>query len=327
MAELHLRGRIPNSVFGLHRDKENDATLALGWTLSKSETFLAALLKTFDLPTDGIDKASIRLQEYGGGSGEGITDIEVEIPGEIFLIIEAKIGWVVPGTQQLLKYAARDSYKNSKARKKVIAILSECTDAYANRELAGKDLGGLPVLTVSWHAIDKLTKQSIKAARSQEKLYLSELDKFLHAIMKIQDRESNMVFVVALTRSHESFEKYGPVDVVEKFKIYYHPAAAHWPKEPPNYIAFRYDGRLQSIHHIESYQVAKSLKGIIPGNEFDKPIPHFVYNLGPTIGPSHRVATGNMYGPAHAWCMLDTLLTEKTVWDAQKKTAERKKVA
>ncbi|MCG2728873.1 MAG: hypothetical protein L6276_01100, partial [Acetobacterium sp.] len=37
------------------------------------------------------------------------------------------------------------------------------------------------------------------------------------------------------------------IDIVEKRNKYFHPMGMNgWPKEPPNYIAFRYYGKLQS---------------------------------------------------------------------------------
>ena len=54
------------------------------------------------------------------------------------------------------------------------------------------------------------------------------------------------------------------IEIVEQKKKYFHPFGINgWPKEPPNYIAFRYNGKLQSIHHIESYTVTKSLHSAI----------------------------------------------------------------
>ena len=63
-----------------------------------------------------------------------------------------------------------------------------------------------------------------------------------------------MVFVVALSKvAFKEGGDYTWIDVVEK--DYFHPIGRGWPEEPPNYIAFRYDGKLQSVHYIESYEV------------------------------------------------------------------------
>ena len=129
MPEFRIHGRPASSVFGLHRDKENDATLALGWTLSKSTTFLSLLLKKLGLDDSQLDKASVRLQQYGTGSTEGITDIEIEVPGEFFLIVEAKIGWVLPSEAQIEKYWRRERFKKfgNAGNSRSSAVGQDCT--------------------------------------------------------------------------------------------------------------------------------------------------------------------------------------------------------
>ena len=66
----------------------------------------------------------------------------------------------------------------------------------------------------------------------------------------------NMVYVVSLSKAPIKADGDCTwVDVVEKDKCYFHPVGKGWPKEPLNYIAFRYDGELQGVHYIESYKV------------------------------------------------------------------------
>lgn len=37
-----------------------------------------------------------------------------------------------------------------------------------------------------------------------------------------------------------------------------------WPLDPPNYLAFRYDSRLQTIHHVERWEVVDDLEPLFP---------------------------------------------------------------
>lgn len=97
-----------------------------------------------------------------------------------------------------------------------------------------------------------------------------------------------------------------------------------WPKEPPNYIAFRYYGKLQSIHHIESYIVTKDLNVNIPEMPSKtESCAFFVYDLGPAIFPSKEVKTGTIYPNGRVWCHLDTLLTCDTISEARDLTKKR----
>ena len=51
-------------------------------------------------------------------------------------------------------------------------------------------------------------------------------------------------------------------DIVNKKRIYFHPVGGGpggWPSEPPNYIAFRYGGKLQTIHHIDQNDFTEAM--------------------------------------------------------------------
>ena len=53
------------------------------------------------------DRLSIVVHRHE--TGGGITDIEIESPGLLHVVIEAKKGWVLPNATQLEKYARRRS--------------------------------------------------------------------------------------------------------------------------------------------------------------------------------------------------------------------------
>ena len=138
----------------------------------------------------------------------------------------------------------------------------------------------------------------------------------------MQDRESNMVYVVAL--SHDTFADghITFIDVVEKHGRYFHPVGNHYPTSPPNYIAFRYNGRLQSIHFVENVEVITQFGRYFPGTSNERVEPLFLYTLGPTIRPDHEVRSGPIRN-MRCYCMLDTLLTCETVQEALQKTKHR----
>ena len=72
---------------------------------------------------------------------------------------------------------------------------------------------------------------------------------------------------------------------------YFCPAGIRrWPKEPPNYIAFRYQGKLQTIHHIEGYTVTKNMHDVIefmPDENWNDD--HYIF----WVGPSHHTKQGS----------------------------------
>jgi hypothetical protein len=71
--------------------------------------------------------------------------------------------------------------------------------------------------------------------------------------------------------------------------------AKGWPHTPPNYIAFRFDGRLQQVRHVDRYEVVTRphdyIPEIIPQADWSDE-PHFLYTLGPPIVPRSPCSTG-----------------------------------
>jgi hypothetical protein len=117
-----------------------------------------------------------------------------------------------------------------------------------------------------------------------------------------------------------------PVAEIERYGLYHYPLRKQYPRTPPAMIAFRYDGQLQSIHHVATDEIVDTPYGHVPGapnarwDDF-----HVLLRLGPSIGPDHLVRTGSgVYGPGRHWVDLDLLLTSKTVADAVKASRARR---
>src|SRR5690606_6250025 len=111
----------------------------------------------------------------------------------------------------------------------------------------------------------------------------------------VQNQQSNMVYVVSLGPGTPEWSSTSWIDFVEQERCYFHPfGKSGGPKEPPNYIGVRYKGRLQSIHHIESWKVVDSLAGV-PGVDPRRGPegPFLLYDLGPPIVPSSLPPTGD----------------------------------
>jgi hypothetical protein len=127
----------------------------------------------------------------------------------------------------------------------------------------------------------------------------------------MQEVDSNWVFVVSLGGKPKGWQ-ISFVDTVEKEGRYFHPTdSPRWPKTPPNYIAWRYRGRLQGIADVSAYEIIPDMHSEFAGIPKGAVGNHVLYKLGPTFTPAHVVPTGNIYRSAHAHCMLDTLFTSK----------------
>lgn len=173
-------------------------------------------------------------------------------------------------------------------------------------------------MQISWRRLYEIVDLSRNGCNLTQKNLLRELMKYLGGLMTMQTQESNWVFVVSLGTSKPEDCDLTWIEIVQKHMKYFHPLGGNgWPKEPPNYIAFRYYGQLQSIHHIEDYVVTKNLHDVIPEMpDHVEDCAFFVYKLGPAIVPSKTVKTGNIYASGRKWAMLDTLLTADTIAEA-----------
>jgi hypothetical protein len=320
MTELRLPSRQVQTVFDLLGDKEDDITYSLGWALAQSDDLIGALLGEF-FDTEPGEPSVILLQNSVTGAGRTDIELQTEV---VHLILEAKRGWDLPRPGQLEQYATR--FEKDKALTQAIAVVAESSAEWARPRIP-QSVDGVPVHYISWSRVAGLVDRTARQARSTaEKRLLRELLRYMKGLMTMQNVTSNMVFVVAL--GVEKLVDNGPsfADIVVDHNRYFHPLAGGWPKEPPNYLGFRFWGEVQQIRHVEDYELHEAPWETIPGLAGQlpwEPSPHMFYKLGPPISPPHPVKTGGLYGPGHHWAALDLLLTSSTLRDARDRTQER----
>ena len=328
VTELTLHGCTVKTVFDLLGAREDDITYSLGWGLSRSEALTRSVLhEAFGTDAPQGPLIAIRLQESETGTGR--TDIEIETEHQ-HLVIEAKRGWALPMPAQIDKYTERLLARDERARH--IAVVAECAPDYPPVTALLGAGGSVPVSYIPWARVAELVQIAARATRSHaEQRLLVELYRYLLGVMTMQDVRSNMVYVVSLsTREIAGSSGLSTVEVLERLGRYFCPVGGAnpggWPKEPPNYLGFRYRGRLQAIHHVEGYAVRLApweripeLAGRVEVPEHDQ----FDFELGPAIHPEHVVRTGNLFRAQRVWCALDLLLTSETIREARDKTQER----
>jgi hypothetical protein len=322
MSDLYLHSRTSynrrlESVFELLGSHENDITYSTGWVLARCPDFLRVFLRRIFPAIDTTDEHQITLQDYRKNGG--ITDVEI-FNLEVHTIIEAKRGWNLPGIRQLSMYASR--LRASESQNKALVVMAECSAEYAAIHLP-RSIKGIPVHYLSWKTVHNLSR--LRTSKHSEKHLLQELRIYLRRIVKMQDQTSNMVFVAALATGRPRWSRISWRDIVNEKRRYFHPFGRDgWPKQPPNYIGFRYDGRLQSIHHVKSSKVVDDLHSEIPEIQHCKwQKGYIIYTLGPSIRPSKEVRTGKIFRAARVQAMLDLLLTCKTISQARNLTQER----
>ena len=316
--QLLRSGQPVPTVFDLLGNKENDMTAGLGFALSRSPRFLAHLLTDLFGTKFDVHHAVIRLQTATGSGG--ITDARIEIPGKALLVIEVKRGAHFPPESQLRRYVP--VLQKAKVQHKLLMALTNATDELAGIMLPAA-LKDIQVAHRSWSRLKELAEESRDAEGRIAKRLLDEFINYMEKLTKMETRYSNMVYVVSL--SSDTPEGWGLswIDIVEKRKRYFYPVGARWP-DPPNYIAFRYHGRLQSIHHLKGYDLLTNPRQVFPELPDEDWGQHYCFKLGPAIRPPHEVKAGPRVRRSNrVWCMLDTLLTCKTISDALTETDRR----
>ena len=115
-------------------------------------------------------------------------------------------------------------------------------------------------------------------------------------------------------------------EIVTDQLSYFHPyGIGGWPTEPPNFMAFRWQGAVQRIHRIIEHEVVPQLSerwhylNDEPANR-----PHAVYRLGPRLPPHQPIPNGASYRASRLWVLLDQLQTQPTLAEA---LAESKKLS
>ncbi|MBI5806078.1 PD-(D/E)XK nuclease family protein [candidate division TA06 bacterium] len=327
MAELYIFNDKVDSVFQLLGQKENDISYSVGFTFANCNQFLQKFLQRINIKAPfQPNKIKIRLQAHE--KEKGFTDFEIIQEKEFHIIIEAKRGWTFPTEGQLDKYASRPSFKYSSAEDKRIIVINESIPAFTKTHFITTNIQSISVEVVSWKDIQQLASASKSIGRDAENRILKELNTYLNKISSMQKIDSNWVYVVSLGSGMPERGNILWQDIVNKDLKYFHPVGGGrggWPAEPPNYIAFRYGGILQSIHHIDKYEVFTDPSlhfKTIAKQTWDKP--HYLYHLGPAIKPTHEVKAGKkMVRSIRVWAMLDLLLTSQTIQEARDKSKDR----
>ena len=313
------------SIFGIHGRDENDLSGAFGYAMSSSGVFLRQVVDDVEPSLANAGHATIHLQT--SRQAFGITDIELRFGKAGILVFEAKKGSDYPKVAQLERYAR--ACLQGKHRVARLIALTSLDEGIAPLPADWHSLG-VPVSARSWRWVRRLARRSRRDERSgSAKFILAELIKFLEAFMGLERVRSNLVYVVSLGGGKPEGWSVSWIDIVEKFGRYFYGfGVKSWPP-PPNYLGFRYRGRLQSIHHVESYDVVSDVRPHFPGARKGPDWGRmYLFKLGPPIRPASEVRSGpRVRRSARVWCMLDALLTSPTISDALAVTSDRIKKA
>lgn len=318
---LIIRGATPTNVFQLNGVNENSATYALGWVLERSSDFRNLFGEYIFGPRVDMSEAVVSLQKHG--DDKGFTDIEISVGAKFHCVLEAKRSWKVPTEAQLRKYCPRLDTSGAKVQR--LVSISSADSALAERSLP-KSVDGIRVTHLSWRGAQLMAQRAhALTSKFEDKMWLRHLMDHLKEFVALERITDNTVFVASLSRKRiRPDHAYAFIDVVRNENRYFHPVGNGYPARPPNYVAFRYDGKLQGVHHVESFMVTGDLSTINPlwpTTDVD----HFIYELGPAMLPAKEIRTGDIYRSGKVYCAIDTLLSGQfpTISEACKETKRR----
>ena len=327
IAPLVLHARPVETFFDLLGRDENDMTAALGWALSRSRAMLGEFVITVAPGAAAADPVIVELQRHDATDG-GFTDVEVRA-SDLHVIVEAKRGWALPSDGQLRRYEARFAAFDA-ATQAFVVLTQNGVAAVVGRRLSDwTPPEPISVVVLGWADLVRQARRASRHGSPIERYVAGELAGYLRGVADMRDTNSNSVHVVSLTRKVWAGwpPDLSPVDEVERHRIYHYPTrGGNYPKVVPNYMGFRYDGKLQSIHHVDDYEVVDSPFGLFPGApdlRWDEPA--YFLRLGPPFGPNHEVRTGpGIFRAAPLTADLDLLLTCSTISEARDATRARR---
>jgi hypothetical protein len=164
-----------------------------------------------------------------------------------------------------------------------------------------------------------LARRSFSAERRQRpRTFLHDLVNYLEGAGYVGNHRDTRAYVVPLsTRVSEVGVPYNRIPY--ELGVYWY--GTDGPKLPPNFVAFRFGGRLQSIHHVERSEHFASNRDVYPKATLTWG-PGVLLHLGPAIEPKVDVKSGPIRD-TKVWADIDLLLTSPTVQEAAALTRER----
>ena len=326
---LHINKRAVTTPFGLLGTDENALTFALGYTFQQCPILLQWFLQQVGVPRvqlKSLRNARIDLQRYRSGKvGEGITDIEIHLPGQFHVIIEAKVGLGVPSVKQCCKYLPRFKKTNEPVQKLVALTQSpdeSFGDSYADnvQALAGRFIA-FNWLQLIPECIRLMMGETLEA---DAKAWVRSFYQFLDEEYRMKAFTTE-VWILAISTKPLWKNGKSHWDLHQEYNVWWDFKAN---AVRPLYIAFRVDANLDSIyrvtkieHGVPMIDVAPELKSV----QEKWPLhPGTIWHFEPPVKLPNPIRTGGGMYNRRVRCDLDLLLTCKTVQEIEQEMGKRR---
>jgi hypothetical protein len=314
--------------FGLVGGDENALSIALGFTLRHCPELLRMILRGIGVSrwhTKWGEMMEVHAQRH---RHDGITDLEIHIPGRLMLVIEAKIGMSLPSLAQCQRYLNRFTERPSPRELLVLLTQSDPADVtarYCDRDERLK----MRLRSLRWTDLLAMCTELRRTlgpasdAMVWVKAFHHFLDKEFH--MKCYTEEVWIVSANTQPLWPNGLSFYDTHVNVEQ-PIYYR-TDSH--KKRPLYIALRYDRAVRHIQRVLAIEYETAPIRYVPAlKELEEKWPsqpHTIWRLDRPVELSHSIRSGDRsIRSRKCSCDLDVLLSSKTVREIELRMKERR---
>ena len=320
---LHAHKRRVDSPFGLLGTDENALTFALGYTFQRSLPLLQWFLKQAGIAgvrRSSLKRASIYLQRH---RQDGVTDIEIHLPGHFHVIVEAKVGLSVPSIDQCRKYIHYLT-ENDEPIQKLVAVVESGDQTFVERygqqdEQLSKRLVGFIWPRLLSECIRLMLNKSVSL----------EAKEWIRYLYNFMDKEYNMkaftteVWILAINTEPLWPGGMSHWDVHQKFRMWW---AYNDHAVRPLYIAFRVDAKVNSIYRVTRIEHSVPISDKVPEMrrfEWAKE-PATIWHFGNPVALAKPLRTGRGMYAKRVRCDLDLLLTCSSVKEIEDEMRKRR---
>ena len=328
-ASLHVNQKLVTSPFGLLGTDENALTFALGYTFQQSFPLLQWFLK--HIGVSGVQRSTLRkahiiLQRHRSGrSGEGVTDIEIHLPGRFHVIVEAKVGLAVPTLEQCCKYLPRFLETNEPVQKLVALVQSPdktFTEIYAgkNYKLSKR------LVRMNWTELFPSCIRIMQrdSAGFEQKAWVRSFHRFLDQEYEMK-AYSTEAWILAISTKPLWSNGMSHWDIHQKHRVWWD-YKEHTVR--PLYLAFRVKGKLDSIYRVSGIEYGIPIIDKVPEMQNIKKkwpkTPCTIWHFEPPVKLPVPLRTGSGMYNRRVRCDFDLLLSCKTVLEVEQAMKKRK---
>jgi len=324
---LYAYDRLVRSPFGLLGTDENALSFALGYTFQQCPPLLRWFLKQIgvdNVPSKRLREARIDPQRYPSGDARnGITDIEIHLPGCFHVIVEAKIGMATPSLDQCRRYLPR-LHETGEPVSKLVALVQSPDQSFV--EAYARENEDLHLVSFSWPELISACGRIMLSPSvvPETKLWVRSFYTFLDQEYPMKAFTTE-VWILPIGTTPLWPGGMTHWDLHQKYMIY-------WDQTQPNvrplYLAFRVNGMVDGIYRVAGIEhdipIMKRMPELANVTKEWAQLRFTVWHFEPKVELPTPLRTGSGMYNRRVRCDLDLLLACQTIQEIEEKMGKRR---